>query len=217
MSLVHHLIDLFLHLDVHLDALIAQFGVFTYLILFCIIFAETGLVFIPFLPGDSLLFAAGAFAARGSLDPFVLLILLTVAAIVGDTSNYFLGGLFGRTLFTPGRRFLSTENLAHAERFYETYGAKAIVFARFLPILRSLAPFVAGMAKMRYRRFFVYNVMGGIIWVLLLTSAGYFFGTIPAIARNFSLVIVGIIIISVLPAIVECVRGRIRFKKRPRL
>ena len=208
MDVIGNLIDFFLHLDVHLAALIVRFGPFTYLILFCIIFAETGLVFIPFLPGDSLLFAVGAFAARGALDPFALLLLLSIAAILGDTSNYTLGGLFGRKIFKEGRRFLSTENLSKAERFYEEFGAKAIVIARFLPILRSLTPFVAGMAKMQYRRFAVFNIMGGILWVLLLTSAGYFFGTIQAVERNFSLVILGIIILSILPGVVEYMRGR---------
>ncbi len=206
MSFIHHAIDLFLHLDVHLAAIIAQFGILTYAILFVVIFCETGLVFTPFLPGDSLLFAAGAFAARGSFDPFVLTVILWIAAILGDTCNYWLGGKLGRRVFKEHNRFLSLEHLRATEAFYEKHGGKAVIFARFLPMFRTIAPFVAGVAKMDYAKFLAYNIIGGTVWVVLFIWAGYFFGTIPAVEKNFTLVILAIIILSVLPACIHTVR-----------
>ncbi|NOS66872.1 MAG: hypothetical protein HOO67_00670 [Candidatus Peribacteraceae bacterium] len=206
MSVIQHIIDLFLHLDVHLAAIIEQYGLLTYVILFATIFCETGLVFTPFLPGDSLLFAAGAFAARGSLNPVLLTVLLGVAAILGDSCNYWLGGLLGRRVFKEHRKILSLENLAATERFYHKHGSKAVVFARFLPMFRTIVPFVAGVAHMSYPVFFFYNVLGGIVWVLLFVWGGYFFGGIQAVEENFSLVILGIIVVSLVPAVVHGVR-----------
>ncbi len=206
MNLLQHALDLFLHLDVHLAAIIEQFGFFTYLILFITIFCETGLVFTPFLPGDSLLFAAGAFAARGSLNPFFLTLLLGAAAILGDSCNYWFGGLLGRRVFKEHRKILSLENLRATEEFYKRHGSKAVIFARFLPMLRTIVPFVAGVAKMPYHVFFFYNVVGGAVWVLLFVWGGYFFGTIPAVEKNFSLVILAIIVVSLLPAAVHAIR-----------
>lgn len=206
MSFLQQVIDLFLHLDVHLAAIIEQFGFFTYLILFVTIFCETGLVFTPFLPGDSLLFAAGAFAARGSLNPVLLSVALGFAAILGDSCNYWLGGLLGRRVFKKDRKFLSLEHLRATEEFYRKYGSKAVVFARFLPMFRTIVPFVAGVAHMSYPVFFFYNIVGGIVWVLLFVWGGYFFGTIPAVEENFTLVILGIIVVSLIPAVTHAFR-----------
>lgn len=200
------IIDLFLHLDVHLAAIIDQFGFLTYLILFAVIFCETGLVFTPFLPGDSLLFAAGAFAARGSFDPFILTVLLGIAAILGDSCNYWMGGLLGRRVFKEHRKILSLDHLRATEEFYRKYGSKAVVFARFLPMFRTIVPFVAGVAHMSYPVFVFYNVVGGVVWVLLFVWGGYFFGGIRVVEENFSLVILGIIVVSMLPALVHVVR-----------
>lgn len=212
MSLVHHIIDVFLHLDVHLASIIDRFGFLTYVILFITIFCETGLVFTPFLPGDSLLFAAGAFAARGSFDPFVLTALLGAAAILGDSSNYKLGRILGRRVFKEHRKFLSLDHLRATEEFYKRHGSKAVVFARFLPMFRTIVPFVAGVAHMPYPTFFFYNVVGGLVWVTLFTWLGYFFGTIPAVEKNFTLVIFGIIGISLLPAVIHAVRHWLKRK-----
>ncbi|MSR87261.1 hypothetical protein EXS70_03770 [Candidatus Peribacteria bacterium] len=206
MQLLTAALNLFLHLDVHLATLIEQFGFFVYVILFGVIFCETGLVFTPFLPGDSLLFAAGAFAARGSLNPFLLTLVLWVAAIAGDSCNYWLGGKLGRSVFKEGRKFLSIEHLEATELFYARHGGKAVVFARFLPMFRTIAPFVAGIGKMDYGKFLFYNVVGGTVWVVLFVWGGYFFGTIPAVEENFTLVIFGIIALSVLPGIVHGLR-----------
>ncbi len=206
MLFLQSVIDLFLHLDVHLAAIIDQFGLLTYLILFATIFCETGLVFTPFLPGDSLLFAAGAFAARGSFNPVLLTILLGVAAILGDSCNYWIGGLLGRRVFKEHRKILSLDHLRATEEFYRKHGSKAVIFARFLPMFRTIVPFVAGVAKMSYPVFFFYNVVGGIVWVVLFVWAGYFFGGIPAVEHNFSLVILAIIVVSMLPAVVHVVR-----------
>ncbi len=206
MNLLSQGLNLFLHLDTQLAAIIEQFGFFTYLILFVTIFCETGLVFMPFLPGDSLLFAAGAFAARGSLNPVLLTLLLGAAAILGDSCNYWLGGLLGRRVFKEHRKLLSLENLAATERFYHKHGSKAVVFARFLPMFRTIVPFVAGIAKMPYHVFFFYNVVGGAVWVLLFVWGGYFFGGIRVVEENFSLVILAIIVVSLLPAVTHGVR-----------
>lgn len=198
------LIDIFLHLDKHLSAVIQSYGSITYFILFCIIFCETGLVVTPFLPGDSLLFAAGAFAALGALDLPTLLGLLCVAAVGGDTLNYWIGSYVGPKIFhTEHSRFLNRRHLAKTHEFYEKYGGKTIIIARFVPIIRTFAPFVAGIGAMTYRRFLLYNIAGGAAWILICVLAGYFFGNLAFVKQNFSLVILMIIFISVLPALVE--------------
>ena len=207
-ELVTTLIDLVLHLDRHLGAIIAQYGVWTHLLLFLIVFCETGLVVTPFLPGDSLLFAAGTFAALGSLDIHLLVALLIVAAIAGDTVNYWIGAWAGPRVLTGRVRWLRQEYLERTHRFYEKHGGKTIILARFVPIIRTFAPFVAGVGAMSYRRFLLFNVVGGVAWVALFGYAGYFFGNIPVVRRNFTLVIMAIIVISVLPIVLEFVRAR---------
>jgi membrane-associated protein len=212
-SVLHVGLSWILHLDTHLDALIHGFGAWTYLILFAIIFCETGLVVTPFLPGDSLLFAAGAFAARGSLDLPSLLLVLGAAAVLGDSANYWAGALTGPQIFhREDVRRLNKRRLAEAHAFYERWGGVTIIIARFMPIIRTFAPFVAGIGRMSYRRFIAYNVIGGLGWIALLLSGGYFFGNLPLVRRNFSLVIMVIIVISVLPGIVKFLqeRGRAR-------
>jgi membrane-associated protein len=207
---IHALVDVFLHLEEHLNAILAQYGGWTYLILFLIIFCETGLVVTPFLPGDSLLFATGALAAGGPLDVRALLVLLSIAAIAGDTVNYWIGSIVGPRVFTDRVRWLKREHLDKTHRFYEKHGGKTIVLARFMPIIRTFAPFVAGIGSMTYWRFASYNVFGGILWVALFLLGGYYFGNLPFVEKNFSLVILAIIVVSVLPGIVEYVRERRR-------
>jgi len=202
-----NLIDLFLHLDRHLGEIIRQYGLWTYLILFLVIFCETGLVITPFLPGDSLLFAAGAFAGLGHFDVVWLAFLLSVAAILGDTVNYWLGAYIGPRAFSGEYRFLKKKHLDRTHRFYERHGGKTIIIARFLPIIRTFAPFVAGIGAMNYPKFLAYNVIGGIAWVVIFVFGGYFFGNIPAVKKNFTLVILAIIIVSVLPIVFEFVRA----------
>lgn len=204
-------ITLFLELDKVLPSVTQSYGGWTYLILFLIIFCETGLVVTPFLPGDSLLFAAGAVAALSgsALNIWFLYLLLAFAAIAGDTVNYALGHYLGPRIFAKENvRFLNKEHLRRTERFYEKYGGKTIILARFVPIVRTFAPFVAGMGSMHYRRFAGYNIIGGLVWVALFTFGGYFFGVQPIVKENFSLVIIAIIIISILPAVIEIVRNR---------
>ncbi len=210
MDLVKYLVDLFLHLDEHLNLIIQNYGTWTYLILFLIIFLETGLVVTPFLPGDSLLFAAGAFAGLGSLNPGVLFLLLSIAAIVGDTVNYWIGHYIGPRAFSGNIRFLKKEYLDRTHDFYERHGGKTIILARFVPIIRTFAPFVAGIGEMSYRHFITYNVVGGIVWVAIFIFGGYFFGNLKFVQDNFSFVVLAIIILSVLPAVVEVVRERTR-------
>jgi len=203
------LVDILLHLDRHLSEVIQQYGIWTYLILFLIVFCETGLVVTPFLPGDSLLFAVGTFAALGALDLWLVVALLIAAAILGDSVNYAIGARVGPRVFRQeGVRFLNRKHLARTHEFYERYGAKTIVIARFVPIIRTFAPFVAGIGRMTYARFALYNVAGGIGWILSLTLAGYLFGNIPLVRKNFSLVILVIIIMSILPALIEVWRQR---------
>ncbi len=202
------LVDFILHIDVHLDGIIRAYGGWTYLILFLIIFCETGLVVTPFLPGDSLLFAAGAFAARGSLDPYTLSVLLIIAAIAGDTVNYWIGKALAPRLASGRLRFIKQSHLDRTHGFYERHGGKTIIIARFVPIVRTFAPFVAGVGSMQYGRFLMYNVVGGIVWVLLFVWAGYFFGNIPAVEHNFTLVILAIIVLSLIPPVIEYVRHR---------
>jgi len=202
MELLSWFVDLVLHLDSHLVELLRNYGFWIYLILFLIVFAETGLVVTPFLPGDSLLFAAGALAAvdtSGTLSAPLLSLLLVAAAILGNTTNYHIGKWIGPPAFSGTIRFLKVEYLQRTEAFFEKYGSMAIVISRFVPILRTCAPFVAGVARMPYARFQAYNVFGGFSWVLLLVWAGYFFGNIPIIKDNFGVVTIGIIVVSLLP------------------
>lgn len=209
MEFVHWFIDFFLHLDRHLAEIIAQYGVHTYTLLFVIVFCETGLVVTPILPGDSLLFAAGAFAALGSLDVWVLFGLLTVAAILGDTVNYSIGRYVGPKVFHyPKSRFFNPEHLQKTHAFYEKYGGKTIIIARFIPIIRTFAPFVAGIGEMSYARFALYNVSGAIAWVWSFLLLGHQFGELPFVKKNFTYVIFAIIIVSVIPAVVEFIRAR---------
>ena len=208
MDLLPRIIDLFLHLDTHLGQLISQYGTWTHLILFLIVFCETGLVVTPFLPGDSLLFAAGTFAALGALDLWLVVVLLIIAAIVGDTVNYWIGAYIGPRAFRGDIRFLRKEYLDRTHAFYEKHGGKTIILARFVPIIRTFAPFVAGVGAMSYPKFIVYNVVGAVLWVGLFVLGGYFFGNIPVVRKNFTLVILAIIAISVLPIAVEALRAR---------
>ena len=210
MDLISNLFNLFLHLDEHLSVIIQTYGTWTYLLLFLIIFLETGVVITPFLPGDSLLFAAGTFAAMGSLNIYVLLILLSLAAILGDTVNYWIGHSIGPRAFNGEIRFLKKEHLDRTHAFYERHGGKTIILARFIPIIRTFAPFVAGVGAMTYGRFITYNVIGGIAWVVIFTLAGYFFGQVPFVQENFTYVVVAIILISVMPAVFEIIRGRLK-------
>jgi len=208
-ELIKEFIDLFLHLDTHLQTVIQTYGTWTYVILFIIIFCETGLVVTPILPGDSLLFAAGAFAATGSLDLQWLLILLVIAAVLGDAVNYTIGHFMGPRVFSqPDSRFLKKEYLDRTHQFYEKYGGKTIIIARFVPIVRTFAPFVAGVGSMTYAKFASYNVIGGLLWVGVCVLAGYAFGNIPVVKENFTLVILGIIFVSILPGIIEYLRQR---------
>jgi membrane-associated protein len=209
MEFILQIIDFIVHVDVHLDEIIRQYGTWTYAILFLIIFAETGLVVTPFLPGDSLLFAAGTFAARGSLEPAMLFILLAIAAILGDAVNYSVGRYLAPRA-ERGFRFIKKEHLDKTHAFYERHGGKTIIIARFMPIVRTFAPFVAGIGAMEYRRFAMFNVTGAILWIGLFVYAGYFFGNIPAVEHNFTLVIMAIVLLSILPGIIEYVRHRRR-------
>lgn len=203
-------IELFIHAILHLDVYLAMFfnkyGTTAYAILFLVIFCETGLVIMPFLPGDSLLFAAGALAASQpqAVDIHKLVIILIIAAILGDSSNYWIGRKFGRKLFSnPSSKIFKRSYLAHTEKFYEKYGVKMVVLARFLPILRTFAPFVAGIANMLYKRFLTFSVLGGILWITSLSLAGFWFGKIPVVKNNFALVIVFLILVSLIPAFIE--------------
>ena len=209
MDFLLQLFDFILHIDVHLDGIIRNYGAWTYAILFLIIFAETGFVVTPLLPGDSLLFAAGAFAARGSLEPALLFALLSVAAVAGDAVNYSVGRYLGPRA-QKGIRFVKQEYLDRTHAFYERHGGKTIVIARFMPIIRTFAPFVAGVGAMGYRRFAVFNISGGVAWIATFVFAGYFFGNIPAVEENFTFVIFAIILVSIMPAIIEYLRQRLR-------
>jgi membrane-associated protein len=208
MEFVRDVISFILHIDTHLDSIISNYGGWTYAILLLIVFCETGLVVTPFLPGDSLLFAAGSFAARGSLDPFLLFILLSIAAVVGDTVNYWIGRAVGPRVFQRDTRFIKKKYLERTQQFYEKHGGKAIVLARFVPIVRTFAPFVAGVGIMDYKRFVIYNVVGGVLWVAICVFAGYFFGNLRIVQENFELVIIMIIFISILPMLFEMWRAR---------
>ena len=209
MEILGNIIGIFLHLDKHLKIVIESYGIWTYLILFLIIFCETGLVVTPFLPGDSLLFAAGNFAAIGLFDPLLLILVLSGAAILGDSLNYFIGRSMGPKVFRKeNSRIFKKEYLDKTHRFYEKYGAKTIILARFVPIVRTFAPFVAGVGTMSYGRFAVFNITGGVAWIGLFVFGGYYFGRLPVVRQNFTAVILGIIIVSILPGIIEFIRHR---------
>lgn len=208
MEYLKYLLDIFLHLDKHLLWIVNEYRTWVYLILFLIIFCETGLVVTPFLPGDSLLFAAGAIAATGILNIWWLVLLLCIAAFLGDTVNYGIGKYFGKRAFEKENRFIKREYLTRTNQFYEKHGGKTIVIARFIPIIRTFAPFVAGIGRMNYTRFLTYNIAGGILWVFTCSFAGYFFGNIPIVKNNFSIVIIVIILISILPIVVEFIRNK---------
>ena len=213
MDFILQLVQYFLHLDKYLGEVIQNYGTITYLFLFAIIFIETGVVIMPFLPGDSLIFAAGSFAGLGSLNPLILFVLLSFAAILGDTANYWIGHYIGPRAFSGEVRFLKKEYLDRTHAFYEKHGGKTIILARFVPIIRTFAPFVAGVGAMSYRHFIAYNVIGGVLWVALFTFLGYFFGSLPFVKENFSMVIIAIVLISVAPAVFEFVKEKLRSKR----
>lgn len=208
MELIHNLIDLVIHLDEHLSVIIQNYGVWTYLLLFAIIFLETGVVITPFLPGDSLLFAAGTMAGLGVMNVWVLFFSLSLAAILGDSVNYWIGHKIGPRAFSGNVRFLKKEYLDRTHEFYEKHGGKTIILARFVPIVRTFAPFVAGVGAMSYGRFITYNIVGGVAWVSIFTFLGYFFGNLPFVQDNFSFVVLAIIVISVLPGVYEFLKAR---------
>ncbi len=209
MEFFQSFVDVILHLDAHLKELVSQYGLLTYGILFLIVFAETGFVVTPFLPGDSLLFAAGAISALESLNIFGVLVLLIVAAILGDTANYWIGHFFGRKIVdNPRIKFINQEHIDKTEQFYKKYGGKTIILARFVPVVRTFAPFVAGVGTMDYGKFVMYNIVGGIIWVTLFTLAGYFFGNLGFIQKNFHYAIFAIIGLSIIPMIYEYIQAR---------
>jgi len=209
MEFIGFLVDVVMHIDKYLNVVIQNYGAWVYGLLFLIIFAETGLVVTPFLPGDSLLFAVGAFAALGSFEMPWLLSTLVAAAVLGDSANYAIGKYFGERLFSrKNSRIFKKEYLEKTHRFYEKHGKKTIVLARFVPVVRTFAPFVAGLGKMRYRDFFFYNITGGILWVAVLVLGGYYFGNVPLVKNNFSIAIFAIVFISCLPIIIEFWRHR---------
>src|SRR5687768_11149467 len=207
MELVTQFVEYILHLDAHLGALVQEYGTWTYAILFLIIFCETGLVVTPFLPGDSLLFATGTLAAGADLNVYVLFLLLAVAAILGDAVNYWVGHKVGEKLFDGRIPYLKQSYLDRTHAFYEKYGGKTIVIARFVPIVRTFAPFVAGAGSMSYAKFAMYNVTGAILWIGSMLFAGYLFGNVPIVKENFGLVVIAIILVSVMPAVWEFIKG----------
>lgn len=213
MEWLEMIIDFIIHIDQHLVEIVGEYGVWTYGILFLIIFAETGFVVTPFLPGDSLLFAAGALAATGVLNPWFLFFLLFVAAVLGDSVNYAMGSYFGIRVFKEEAKIFKMEYLRKTEGFYEKYGGKTIVIARFMPIVRTYAPFVAGASSMHYPRFIFYNVLGGAIWVGIFILVGYLFGNIPIVKNNFSIAVLGIILLSIIPIFVEFFKARMKKKE----
>lgn len=209
MEFIKPLIDIVLHLDKHLAQFVGQYGLLTYVVLFLIIFSETGLVIMPFLPGDSLLFTAGAIAALGSFHIGITVLILTIAAILGDTVNYWIGHYFGQKIVdNPKIRFINQEHIDKTEQFYKKHGGKTIIMARFVPIVRTFAPFVAGVGTMDYKKFISYNVIGGVLWVSLFTFAGYFFGNIPFVKENFHYVVVVIVVLSVIPMVYEYIQNK---------
>jgi membrane-associated protein len=215
MDSITGLVDFFLHLDSHLAEVIQKYGAQTYTLLFVIIFLETGIVVTPILPGDSLLFAAGSFAGLGALSLWTVFLVCVTAAILGDTVNYAIGSYLGPRVFHfPKSRFFNPRHLQKTHEFYERYGGKTIIIARFIPIIRTFAPFVAGVGKMSYGRFLAYNAVGGLLWVSICVFAGYFFGNLPFVKKNFSLVVLAIVVISILPAVFEYMKHRAESKPR---
>lgn len=214
MDFVRGFVDFVLHLDAHLAEIIQRYGAQTYTLLFVVVFLETGVVVTPILPGDSLLFAAGSFAGLGALRLWPVFFLCCAAAILGDSANYAIGAYLGPKVFHyPRSRFFNPEHLRKTHEFYEKYGGKTIIMARFIPIIRTFAPFVAGVGKMSYGRFLSYNVIGGILWVAICVFAGYFFGNLPFVKKNFSVVILAIVVISLLPAVFEYLKHRAERKR----
>ncbi|MCC6932921.1 MAG: DedA family protein [Deltaproteobacteria bacterium] len=216
MDYILALFDFIMRIDKHLAEITAAYGALTYIILFLIVFCETGLVVLPILPGDSMLFAAGAIASTGSMNPHFMFLALFIAAVIGDAVNYHIGAYLGERAFDPNHftsRFFKKQYLEKTQKFYDKYGGKTIIIARFVPIVRTFAPFLAGVGGMKYRNFFIYNVTGGFLWTSLFIYAGYFFGEIPVVKRNFTLVIIAIIILSVMPAVIEYLKARKESKK----
>lgn len=215
MEYIKYLIDFILHIEVHLDQIIRDYQSWTYAIMFAIIFLETGVVVTPFLPGDSLLFALGAFAAKGSFDFWIMSLLLIAAAIIGDSVNYSIGRYFGKKVLEMERvPMIKKEHIAKAHNFYEKHGPKTIILARFIPIVRTFAPFVAGIGEMNYSKFMAYNVFGAVFWVMSFMTLGYSFGNLDIVQKNFKLVMLGIIILSILPGLVEYLRERKRLQNQ---
>lgn len=215
MEFITGIFEFILHIDKHLGEIITNYGTLSYLIIFLIVFAETGLVFVPFLPGDSLLFAAGAFAALGSFNIFVVLGILWIAAFLGDTANYWIGHFFGQKIIdNPHIPFINQKHIDETQEFYKKHGGKTIFLARFVPIVRTFAPFVAGVGKMHYGKFIEYNLSGGFVWVFGFTLLGYFFGNIPVVKENFSIVVLAIILLSVLPMVYEFVKAKLPKKTK---
>lgn len=206
MEFIQQALDVFLHIDKHLVNLVSEYGTLTYAILFLVIFLETGFVVMPFLPGDSLLFATGAIAAVGSFDLYALMGLLALAAILGDTVNYWIGRSLGRKAYTLD--WINHQHLDRAQAFYENYGGKTIILARFVPVIRTFAPFVAGIGRMSYASFIAYNIVGGIAWVTVCSLAGYYFGAMEIVKKNFELVILGIVVVSCLPVVFEVIKAK---------
>ncbi|MBW8010398.1 MAG: DedA family protein [Chloroflexi bacterium] len=215
MELITDFIDFFIHFDEHLNGIIDSYGPWTYLLLFLIIFAETGLVIAPILPGDSLLMAAATFAALGELNLIILYVGFMAAAIIGDSVNYAVGHYIGSRVFKEDVRFFKREYLDQTKRFYEQYGGKAVILARYVPVMRTFVPFVAGVSSMTYDKFITYNVVGNVLWVMIFVTLGFLFGTIPAVKENFTLAIMAIIFISLLPGIINFLRARTRKKQSP--
>ena len=210
MEIANSFFELFLNLDKHLFSLVAEYKNWTYLILFCIIFCETGLVVTPFLPGDSLLFAAGAMSALVVLNIWILIVLLCIAAILGDSANYSIGKFLGQKVFERDYRLIKKEYLYRTHEFFEKHGRKTIIIARFVPIIRTFAPFIAGVGSMNYLNFISFNVIGGILWVFICSFGGYFFGNLPFVKSNFSVVVLAIILISLLPMVVEYIKYKLK-------
>ena len=214
MEFILKIVDFILHIDTYLSQIITQYGIWTYGLLFFVIFMETGFVVTPFLPGDSMIFAAAAFAARGVLNPWVIFLLLALAAVSGDTANYWIGHAIGAKAYTGEVKWIKKEYMERTHAFFEKHGGMAIFLARFVPIVRTFAPFVAGVSEMSYGFFLRWNVIGGITWVAVFTLLGYFFGNIPFVQKNFELVIVAILVISVIPIVVEAFKARKNSKKQ---
>jgi membrane-associated protein len=206
---MQYILDFIIHIDKYLGLIIQQFGALTYIILFLVVFAETGFVVTPFLPGDSLIFAAATLSAQGYIHPIILYIAFLAAAILGDTANYWIGHFIGPKVFSQKKsRFFNPEHLHETQKFFDKYGGKTIIIARFIPIVRTFAPFVAGVGSMQYGKFILYNIVGGVLWVSLFMFGGYFLGTLPVVQKNFHIAIFAIIIVSLLPPIIEIVKNK---------